>query len=133
MPDERIQVGDEKEGAGVPARIRVGVIGLGPNGRAHLTNYRAHPGAEVVAVCDVNPDLARQVAAEEGIPGVYSDLRILEHPGIDMIAVCAPNPFHGEYTVRALEAGKHVFVEKPLALELESLERIVALSCTTGR
>src|SRR5207253_6422097 len=107
-------------------------IGLGPNGRGHLKNYHEHPRASIVAVCDVNRDLATRVAAEYSIPRVYGDLSILAQPDIDMIAVCAPNPYHGEYTVRALEAGKHVFVEKPMALDLASLARIVALSRASG-
>lgn len=112
--------------------INVGVIGLGPNGREHLRNYQNHPNAQVVAVCDVNATLVQQVAQEHSIEKVYTDLSILEQKDIDMVAVCAPNPFHGEYTIRALEAGKHVFVEKPMALEVESLERIVELWRRTG-
>ena len=116
----------------MPAKIRVGVMGLGPNGRAHLANYLAHEGASVVAVCDADRELAARVAAEHGIPRSYDDLGILADRDVDMVAVCVPNPFHGEYTIRALEAGKHVFVEKPMAFEMDKLERIVALSRSTG-
>jgi len=112
--------------------IRVGVIGLGPNGREHLDNYSKHPQAEVVAVCDTNEKLAKKVAEEYNIANVYTDLSIIEQQDIDMISVCAPNPFHGEYTIAALEAGKHVFVEKPMALELKSLDKIVQLWRKTG-
>src|SRR5437763_1566034 len=62
----------------MPQRVRVGVIGLGPNGRAHLANYQAHPGAPVVAVCDVNPELAAQVAAEPHIPAVHREIFCVE-------------------------------------------------------
>lgn len=112
--------------------VDVGVIGLGPNGTEHLANYERHPRARVVAVCDVDEGLANEVAGRYGIANVHTDLSILEHDDIDMIAICAPNPFHGEYTIRALEAGKHVFVEKPMALEVESVERIVELWRETG-
>ncbi|MFH0965830.1 MAG: Gfo/Idh/MocA family oxidoreductase [Planctomycetota bacterium] len=112
--------------------INVGVMGLGPNGREHLKNYQRHPNARVVAVCDADEALARRVANERGIANVYTDLGILDQKDIDMVAVCVPNPFHGEYTIRALEAGKHVFVEKPMALEIESLRKIVRLSRKTG-
>ena len=112
--------------------VNVGVIGLGPNGREHLVNYERHPRARVVAVCDVNESLARRVAGRHGIPNVYTDLGILERDDIDMVSICVPNPFHGEYTIRALEAGKHVFVEKPMALEVVSVERIVELGRQTG-
>ena len=107
--------------------IKIGVTGLGPNGLEHLINYQDHPDAEVVAVCDVDEGLAKEVAEQHNIANVYTDLSILEQKDIDAIAVCAPNPFHGEYAIRALEAGKHVFVEKPIALEMESVERIVEL------
>ena len=114
--------------------VNVGVMGLGGNGRAHLKNYQKHPNARVVAVCDANEPLARRVAEEHGIEKVYTDTEfaILDHKDIDMVAVCLPNPFHGVATIRALEAGKHVFVEKPMALEVESLRRIVRLSRKTG-
>ncbi len=107
--------------------VKVGVIGLGPNGRQHLASYQNHPGAEVVAVCDVDESLVKEVAKQHNIANTYTDLSILEQRDIDMVAVCAPNPFHGEYTIRVLETGKHVFVEKPMALEIESVERIVEL------
>lgn len=112
--------------------INAGVIGLGPNGQEHLRNYEKHPNARVIAVCDLDASLARRVAEEHGIGNVFTDLSILSQQDLDMVAICVPNPFHGEYTIRALEAGKHVFVEKPMALEIESLRRIVHLSHTTG-
>ncbi len=112
--------------------VKVGVIGLGPNGREHLANYEHHPRARVVAICDVDEGLANEVAGRYGIANVHRDLSILERDDIDMVAICAPNPFHGAYTIRALEAGKHVFVEKPMAMEVASVARIVELWRQTG-
>ncbi|MDD5697793.1 MAG: Gfo/Idh/MocA family oxidoreductase [Victivallaceae bacterium] len=115
----------------VEGRVKIAVIGLGPNGKEHLANYQAHPHAEVVAVCDKDENLAKEVAEQYKIPAFYKDLSILERRDIDAVSVCAPNPFHGEYTIRALELGKHVFVEKPMALEVKAVEKIVELWCRT--
>ena len=60
------------------SKLNIGVIGLGPNGREHLANYNEHPNAKVVAVCDVNEGLAKEVAKQYNISNVYTDLSILE-------------------------------------------------------
>jgi predicted dehydrogenase len=117
---------------GKTVKIKIGVIGLGPNGMEHLINYRNHPDAEVAAVCDVNEGLAKEKAGQYNIAQVYTDLSILEQKDIDAVSICVPNPFHGEYAIKALKAGKHVFLEKPMALEMESVERIVELWRETG-
>ncbi len=98
-------------------RIRVGVIGLGWAGREHSKGYKACPDADLVAVCDMNTDLANQTANDLGVPEVYSDPKeMFKKAGLDAVSVCLPNYLHAPMTLAALAAGKHVLCEKPPAL-----------------
>jgi predicted dehydrogenase len=97
-------------------RIRIGVIGTGQIGKRHLEQYQKVDGAEIVAVADLNEAEARRVATNSNIPNVYSDYRaLLKRDDIDAVDVCLHNVLHRPVTVAALEAGKHVYCEKPMA------------------
>ncbi len=97
-------------------KLRIGVIGVGQIGQVHLDNYKAIPEVEVVAIADVNGEHARSVAGCYGIPASYSDFRaLLERPDIQAVDVCLHNNLHMPVSVAALQAGKHVYCEKPMA------------------
>ncbi|MEK3914352.1 Gfo/Idh/MocA family protein [Paenibacillus sp. FSL H7-0331] len=97
-------------------KIRIGVIGVGIIGKAHLDNYAGIEGAEVVAICDINEREALQVAEKYGIAHVYTDYKqLLARDDIDAVDVCLHNNFHAPLTIAALQAGKHVYCEKPIA------------------
>ncbi|MBS4204626.1 Gfo/Idh/MocA family protein [Lederbergia citrea] len=97
-------------------KIRIGVIGVGLIGKTHLNNYSKIEGADVVAVCDINEQEARNVAEHFNVPNVYTDFReLLKRDDIDAVDVCLHNNFHAPITIAALEAGKHVYCEKPIA------------------
>jgi len=96
--------------------IRIGVIGVGQIGKAHLNTYQGIAGAEVVAVADINEAEAQRVSQHFGIPHVYADFReLLRRDDIEAVDVCLHNNLHRPVTVAALEAGKHVYCEKPMA------------------
>ncbi|WP_442603012.1 Gfo/Idh/MocA family protein [Paenibacillus sp. KN14-4R] len=96
--------------------VRIGLIGVGLIGKMHLDEYANIPGAEVVAVCDINEAEVKLVAAKYNISHVYTDFRqLLERDDLDCIDVCLHNNFHAPVTIAALEAGKHVYCEKPIA------------------
>jgi len=98
------------------SKVRIGVIGVGLIGIMHLKNYATIEDAEVVAVCDINEEAARKVAAQFQISGVYTDFReLLKRDDIDAVDVCLHNNFHAPVTNEALRAGKHVYCEKPIA------------------
>ncbi len=102
--------------ASAPARIRLGLIGTGQRGQDHLRKYQKVPHAEIVAVADVNEALAASVAAQYGIPHVYGDYRaLLERADLDAVDICLHNNLHRPVTVAAMQAGKHVYCEKPMA------------------
>ncbi|MDN4476081.1 Gfo/Idh/MocA family oxidoreductase [Demequina sp. SYSU T00192] len=103
------------------AKLRVGIIGLGFIGtQKHLVGLAQHQDkAEVVAFCDYEIDRAEKALAAHGAEGAYATTdykELLADPSIDVVHVCTWNVSHKEITIAALEAGKHVLVEKPMAV-----------------
>jgi len=96
--------------------IRIGLIGAGQRGQNHLETYQQIPGAEIVAIADINEALTQRVAAEFKIPNVYTDYRdLLQRDDIEAVDICLHNNLHRPAAVAAMEAGKHVYCEKPMA------------------
>lgn len=115
-------------------KIRIGVIGTGQIGKYHLDNYAKIGGAELVAVADINGAEAARVAAQYGVPQVYTDFRqLLARDDIDAVDVCLHNNLHMPVTVAALEAGKHVYCEKPMAGAYRDALRMWEVAQATGR
>ena len=106
-------------------KLRVGVIGVGQIGQVHLDNYRAIPDVEVVAIADKEGTHARNVAGRYAIPVAYADFRdLLARPDIQAVDVCLHNNLHMPVSVAALEAGKHVYCEKPMAGSYKDARRM---------
>lgn len=117
-----------------PEKIRVGVIGVGQIGKYHLDNYGKVSGAEVVAIADVNEAEARRVGDLYKIPNVYTNFReLLQRDDIQAVDVCLHNNFHAGVTIAALEAGKDVFCEKPMAGAYADAEAMFKAGRATGR
>jgi len=96
--------------------IRIGLIGAGQRGQNHLETYQQIPGAEIVAIADINEALTQRVAAEFKIPNVYTDYRdLLQRDDIEAVDICLHNNLHRPAAVAAMAAGKHVYCEKPMA------------------
>jgi myo-inositol 2-dehydrogenase/D-chiro-inositol 1-dehydrogenase len=92
------------------------------------------PEAEVIAVADSNPDRLRQMADRFHITQRCTDFRaLLADPDIEAVAVCVPAQFHVEVALAALDAGKHLFIEKPLALSLADSERLIRRATQSGK
>jgi predicted dehydrogenase len=92
------------------------MIGIGQIGKIHLQHYAQIPGAEIVAAADINDAELQRVAQQYNIPFTTTDFRqLLERDDIDAIDVCLHNNLHAPVTIAALEAGKHVYCEKPMA------------------
>ncbi|HTE19652.1 MAG TPA: Gfo/Idh/MocA family oxidoreductase, partial [Armatimonadota bacterium] len=105
--------------------MRVGVIGMGM-GRNHAVHYRDTPEAELVAICDVDANRVEQVAQEVHPWRTYTRYEDLLADGeIDAVSIALPNSLHAPVTLAALEAGKHVMCEKPLAMNAGEAERMV--------
>ncbi len=114
--------------------VRIGVIGVGQIGKHHLNTYSQIPDAQVVAVADVNADEAQRVAQHFGVETVYSDFReLLKRDDIQAVDVALHNNLHMPVTVAALEAGKHVYCEKPMAGAYVDAEKMLKTAQATGR
>lgn len=115
-------------------KLKVGVVGLGFAGRAHIDGYKNTENAELIAVCDVSEERARETAEKYGVPKYFSDYeKMLKLDELQAISVCLPNMMHEPVTVAALEAGKHVLCEKPLAANAEQAKKMVAASEKSGK
>jgi predicted dehydrogenase len=114
--------------------VRIGVAGLGYWGPNIARNFAAIPAAELTWCCDALAEQRERAA--RSFPGVRiaADIEeLLADPELDAIAIATPVPTHGELAVRVLEAGKHCFVEKPLAQSVADAERAVAAAARSGR
>jgi predicted dehydrogenase len=112
--------------SGKPDPIRLGIIGVGQIGKHHVRTYQKISGAQIVAVADINEVEARRVAGEFNIPDVVTDFRaLLARDDIQAVDVCLHNNLHMPVTVAALEAGKHVYCEKPMAGAYIDAERML--------
>jgi myo-inositol 2-dehydrogenase/D-chiro-inositol 1-dehydrogenase len=107
-----------------PCVTGVAVIGLGEIGRLHArTLARELVDATLLIVVDPVAELAAATAAELGVSGSASYDEVLGDPAVEAIVIATPSPLHAEMVERAAEAGKHVFCEKPLSLDVESGRR----------
>jgi predicted dehydrogenase len=114
--------------------VRVAIIGAGQRGKIHLEAYQKVPDAQIVALVDVNEPEARLVAQKYGIPDVYTDFRaVLERDDIDAVDVILHNNLHRPMTVAALEAGKHVYCEKPMAGTYADAEAMMDAAQAAGK
>lgn len=109
-------------------KTRVALLGAGFIAEIHLECYhRFIPEAEVVAVYTRNADRAAAFAAKHNIPQHYTSLdELISQADCDVVDVCLPNFLHAEAVIKAAEAGKHVIVEKPLALTLAECDEMIA-------
>ena len=114
--------------------LNLGLIGAGRIGRLHAENLAHHlPEANLVAVADVFAEAAERVAAELGIPAAYRDHRhILEDPSVEAVLICSSTDTHARFIEEAAQAGKHIFCEKPIALDLAAIDRALAAVDTAG-
>ncbi len=117
--------------------IRVGIIGCGgiANGK-HMPALKSVPDCEMVAFCDIIPERAEKAAKEFGAEGAkaYTDYKeLLADESIDVVHVCTPNRSHSFITVDALESGKHVMCEKPMAINSAEAKKMLDAAKRTGK
>ena len=96
-------------------KLRVGIIGAGV-GRAHAEGYAALPRVELAAIAGLDDARVQELATKYHVPRTYREYTdLLAQPDIDAVSIAVPNALHAPVTIAALQAGKHVLVEKPLA------------------
>lgn len=114
--------------------LKVGVIGCGAIAqRRHLPEYSNRKDVEIVAVCDFNLERAKEVAQKFGAKYAFQTHKeLLECEEIQAVSICAPNFLHASITLEAIEAGKDVLCEKPMATSLEEAKAMVEAAAAKG-
>lgn len=108
-------------------KLRVGLVGAGQiAASSHIPAYRNIKNVELSAICDERITIAENVARNSGIKSVYRDLDgMLSREELDLVDVCTPPRTHALLSVKAMEAGCNVLVEKPMALTAEEAARMI--------
>jgi predicted dehydrogenase len=130
-----VTVGEERrrEDRDVAAEaIKVGVIGCGQISGRYLENARRFQNFDVVAVADVRSDAAQARAAEYGVPRALSVDQLLADSEVEIVINLTPHRAHGAVAQRVLEAGKHAYNEKPLAIYREEARRLLDTAARQG-
>ena len=106
-------------------KIKIGSVGLGRLGYEHACNIaNLVPGAELTALCDVDAVRVKEVAAELNVPYTYTDVtEMVQNPELDAIVIVSPSMYHADHIKLALDAGKHVFCDKPLDTTIEKCKQ----------
>ena len=126
--------------------IKVGIVGMGFMGWFHAAKHAQNPNAELVAIADILPErLKAQESVGGNIEGSEEPIdfstvarytnasELIARAGVDVVDVCLPTYLHACYTIEALEAGRHVFCEKPMALTVEDADRMIEAATKADR
>ncbi len=114
--------------------LKVGVVGVGGIAKAHMPGWTASEEAEVVAGSDISAEALERWGALYGVKKLESDpAALFSDPDIDIIDVCTPNRYHAPLSIAALEAGKHVLCEKPLAPTPEEIREMIEARDRAGK
>jgi predicted dehydrogenase len=109
-----------------PSPVHVGIVGCGRISDLHELGYRGRDDARIVTVCDAKSGWAREKAKAWRVDHVYTDYQhLLANPEIDLVELLVPHHLHAEMTIAACQAGKHVSVQKPMALTVAEAGRMI--------
>jgi predicted dehydrogenase len=113
--------------------LRVGIVGAGNMGEFHMKSFLKIPNVIITGIADDRPARLEQLKKEYNLPHVFTNfVDLATHPDVDAICIATPNKFHAPAAIAALEAGKHVLCEKPLARTAEEAERMVRAAIKSG-
>ena len=116
-------------------KLKIAIVGCGGISNSHIAAYLKNEQAELYAFCDINPERLKYMGERYGMTRLYTDERemLAALPEIDAVDVCTWNAAHAPCTIMALEAGKHVLCEKPMAMNVEEAEAMKAAAEKAGR
>ena len=115
-------------------KLKVGVVGMGAIGSVHADAYKANAGAaEIAAICDVDAARLEEKGKALGVEGRFTDYRAMLKSDVDAVSVCVGNTLHKDVAVAAFKAGKHVLLEKPMAMNAKEAAQIVAAGKASGK
>lgn len=114
--------------------LKVGVIGGGSISQFHITPYIIHKRVELIALCDQNEQRLTKCGHQYGVTHLYTNYRdLLANEDVEAVSICTWNNTHAEIAIAALEAGKHVLVEKPLCMTVEEALAVEAAVEKSGK
>ena len=114
--------------------FNIGIIGCGKIAQVrHIPEYADHPQARLAGFYDLNQERARELAEKWGGKAYSSWEEMLADPGIDAVSICVANNAHAQLSIAAMQAGKHVLCEKPMATTLADCEAMVAAARESGK
>lgn len=115
-------------------KLKIGIIGTGGISDLHIRAYHANPNVELYAFCDIDKTKVEVVGQKWGVERVYTDFNeMLALPELDAVSVTTWNSAHAPATIAALEAGKHVLCEKPMAVSVEEAEQMLEAAKRNGK
>lgn len=115
-------------------KIKVGVIGVGNIAMEHLNAYKKNPYVEIYALCDINEKILADRAEKFGVTRTYTSAEeMVKLPELDAVSVCTWNCAHAECAITALNAGKHVLCEKPMAMNADQARRMKEAADKNGK
>lgn len=106
-------------------RLRVGVVGGGDIGQKNANSIRTAKAAVLAAVCDINPDVLRDLAKQFEVVAIPEYRSLLARSDVDAVLLSVPHMLHAPFAIQAAQAGKHVLLEKPMGVNLHDATRIV--------
>ena len=116
------------------AKLKVGIVGVGGIARTHIPGWEASEHAELAAGSDVNGAVLKDWGEQYGVKKLYADPEdLFGDPKIDIVDVCTPNMYHAPLAIGALDAGKHVICEKPLAPAPEEVKGMIEARDRSGK
>ena len=114
--------------------FKTAVIGCGMISKNHFKALKNVENADCVVACDIRPERAAAAAEAYGIPHTETEYhRVLDNPEIDVVHICLPHYLHAQVVIEAMEHGKHVLCEKPMALDPADAEKMIEVRDRTGR
>jgi predicted dehydrogenase len=122
--------------AGANETVRIAVVGLNRKGRGHVGDFRELPGVKVVALCDADTDVLARERSKfdergESVKTFQNYQKLLEQKDIDAVIIATPNHWHTLMAIWALEAGKHVYVEKPVSHNVWEGRQLVSAAASS--
>ena len=114
--------------------VKIGIVGAGGMLRYHAAGFRS-AGAEIVALADIDEAAARKAAAREGVARIFADVGAMLRacPELDAVSIIVPNKHHAPVALRVLRSGRHVFCEKPPALNAREVRAMAAAATKAGK
>ena len=114
--------------------LKIGIIGIGGIAKTHIPGWQESHHSEVIASSDINETVLKEWGANYQINRLYKDpYELIADPEIDVVDICTPNNYHCDLAIQAMQAGKHVICEKPLAPTVNEIRKMIDARESTGK